>query len=105
MKKTNFITRIVNRPTNKNGTRIILLSAAMVELILIIMTQYFPEFFTPEIVMALTTLLLLIITYGASKSSAPNENEAVQFAGTVHPKGERPKTNQGITEHPPINRT
>jgi len=91
MKKTNFVAKIVNRPTTKGGTRIILVSAAVIELIVVILAQYFPELFTPEIVTTLTTLLLLVIGYGASRSQAPNEKEAAQFAGTVHPKGDRPK--------------
>jgi len=87
---------MVNRPTTKGGTRIILLSTAMVELVLIIMAQYFPEFFTPEIVTAITTLLILLVSYGASREEKPE----VQQRGAT----ETPEPQPGITENPPIKR-
>lgn len=90
MTKTNFVAKMINRPTTKGGTRIIL-SGAVVELLLIISTQYFPEYFTPEIVASLSGVLLLFIAYGASKEEKPANNE-----------DNTPQ--RGITENPPIKR-
>ncbi len=84
MKKTNFVTKMISRPTTKGGTRIMIL-AAMVELLLIIATQYWPEHLTPEIVAGITSLALLLMGIGAYKE-------------------EKPQAQRGITENPPIKR-
>jgi len=94
MKKTNFITKIVNRPTTKGGTRIMII-AAMVELLLIIATQYFPEHLTPEIIAGITSLAMLVVAYGASREEKPQAQRGAT---------ENPEPQPGITENPPIKR-
>lgn len=89
MKKTNVVARVINRPTTTGGTRIMIITAIMAVLGLVLEIVS-PELLDTTILVVIETLLGILFTWGASKSRTENENQIAQFAGTVHPPGDRP---------------
>lgn len=93
MKKDKFLTRVVNRPTTKGGTRQMIISM-LIMITGFILDQIFPDIagdIQDKILISVEVLAGIWFTTAAANSKPKTKEEAEQFVETEHPDQDRPK--------------